>query len=340
MSENLKVRKLISDYLLNREAHKKVIGTVEYGEDLHINTTLYNHLIKPCLLSGDNAFEVFASWKHVPVPDPCREILQKYGQRVSRNLEYLLSEEGYRSHAPAIAAHRFWYRPKTYVFSKYMHLLFSSTQGDVLCDHLHKDSYGFIYLEGLSIMGHQVLGTFFNIEKDPGNEYNISLFILRVLPNNELQTRISYLPLPSGKMLLEELRHRSPDQDDDSSSTFMAYDSESHRSFCIILNAILFAVNCTDDLKEELNEFAHKKSKREAQERIYTANPFFLIGSPTGETEEEIQERTQNVTHTFVKGHMYWQAWGPKWSKLRLRYRKPGVRVYKEDSQTPTTKGE
>jgi hypothetical protein len=76
------------------------------------------------------------------------------------------------------------------------------------------------------------------------------------------------------------------------------------------------------ELKEEINTFSTKRSKKEWELKQYTKSPYIFVGRnfqmPKSYTNEEI----------LVRGHWRWQHHGPECSLLKHIYIDPYLKSY------------
>jgi hypothetical protein len=91
----------------------------------------------------------------------------------------------------------------------------------------------------------------------------------------------------------------------------------------IALNLLLYVSHPNEDFIEELNRFSTKRSKRDAEMKIYTDSPFIKIGFGEDFLRLIVSE---NVN---VSDHFRWQPYGPKRSQVKLILIKAHQRVYK-----------
>jgi hypothetical protein len=89
-----------------------------------------------------------------------------------------------------------------------------------------------------------------------------------------------------------------------------------------LFNSIIYICHA-EDIKENKNTFATKRSKRVAQQKIYTPKTFELVGYNMK------LPRTYTVDSTIVSGHFRWQPHGPGRSLLKHIYIEPHPRNYK-----------
>jgi hypothetical protein len=83
---------------------------------------------------------------------------------------------------------------------------------------------------------------------------------------------------------------------------------------------IIYITHSNNDLTEEINDFAKKKSKRVAQEKIYTQKPYIFVGR-----NFEVP-RSVITGEVSVKGHWRWQPHGPQRAFIKHIYIEPHVR--------------
>jgi hypothetical protein len=79
----------------------------------------------------------------------------------------------------------------------------------------------------------------------------------------------------------------------------------------VVVNAVLY-INHNPELKEEINTFSTRRSKREWEKRQYTARPFILVGR-----NFEVTRVLTNMDIS-VRSHPKWQHYGPKNAHLKL----------------------
>jgi hypothetical protein len=100
---------------------------------------------------------------------------------------------------------------------------------------------------------------------------------------------------------------------------------ERFKSLLLIINLVLFVSN-SKDLANEYNKFTPSQ-KQHLINKGYTENPFVHL-----DLEEKTYEILRNrfAGEVMVNGHFKWQAYGPRWSKLRLIFIEPHIAKYKK----------
>ena len=91
----------------------------------------------------------------------------------------------------------------------------------------------------------------------------------------------------------------------------------------LIINIVIYVKNTSEDLNEEVNKFADKRKKQEAQKNIYTSEKFI----PLGRNFEYL--KLVSDESFLVKGHFRWQPCGKNWSKVKLTFINPHQRKLK-----------
>jgi hypothetical protein len=204
---------------------------------------------------------------------------------------------------------------KNYVFSPYFSEILKNTGTDVHCDYLKRDISGTLHIDDLcDYDGEPVRGVLFSIYKVEGQWALVYVYITQ-------RMALGYQHFWLDDCKVSECVAKLPFKREIS----VVVDRPSnHINFNnIIINCILCAIH-KDEEAERYNEFATKKSKLEYEKGHFTSLPYIFF-------DQEKPVRNQFVTHTFVRGHGKWQAYGEKWSKLRFRYIDPGIRHFKKE---------
>lgn len=219
-----------------------------------------------------------------------------------------------------------------YVFSKEIVNAFADTKLDIKGNYLPKDFTAFMDVRGLKDQdGDDIKGVFVRIDKEV-----ITLGMLTLSSCNKKSYSVSHFHIlvPTGDQTVEDiicqlnytevgtnLKNKSVSEitsilDSGASLEISKEKAKYHNHIHVILNCILYVTH-SEGLKEELNSFSTKKSKREGEIKNHTQKPYIFVGRdfkvPRVYSDEEIN----------VRGHWRWQPHGPGWSLLKHIYIDP-----------------
>jgi len=94
----------------------------------------------------------------------------------------------------------------------------------------------------------------------------------------------------------------------------------------VLYNTLVFITNCNQEMLEKMNLFTGKRSKRDAQAKIYTSLPYVFL-------DLDKPEKQQHVDITMVKSFWRFQRHGKGNLQIKLKYIKPHVRYYNKTEE-------
>jgi hypothetical protein len=227
---------------------------------------------------------------------------------------------------------------KNFIFEKNLVKALVGTNLDVKVKYLPKNFTAFIDLKNLRDQdGDIIQGVFVDIRNKPTSYLCLGFLALK----EELKAyTISHLNIPLGddedsieKIIKnhKEIIHSFSEEDFEklksgekvsnlNSIKKVLDEATYHDHIKAIFNALIYVNNT--EFKIERNNFSSKKSKKEAQEKIYTKKDFIIFGRDYSLPKEF----TCGVVG--VSGHFRWQPYGPNRSLLKHIFIKPHTRNY------------
>lgn len=228
---------------------------------------------------------------------------------------------------------------KNYVFTKEIVDALKDTKIDIKGSYLPKDFTAFLSIPNLKDHdGDDIKGVFVRIDKDV---ITLGMLLLNDFNNKSYSVSHFHIYVPNDEQTIEDvicklsytevgvnLKNKSISEitemlDSGEELEVSKIPAQYHHHIHIILNCILYVTH-TEGLKEEINSFSTKRSKKDWELKRYTQKPYLLIGRnfqvPRVYSDDEIK----------VRGHWRWQPHGPAWSLLKHIYIDPYLKNKKE----------
>lgn len=229
---------------------------------------------------------------------------------------------------------------KNIIIHKELVKALSETKLDIKSKYLPKEFTAFLDLKDLKDNdGDEVKGIFVDIAQE--EEWMLYLGIVTYCNSPHPHLAVSHLNIPlddSDKPISEIVagykhiystvhpdvfdRYKGGDHQNMGGLYQLIFEGGYHKFIHAILNAILYIHHSPEQCIEIQNEFATKKSKLEAQKKIYTSKKFIVLGQNFSFPKE------YSCGEVSVSGHFRWQPYGPGWSLMKHIYIKPHSRNY------------
>ena len=263
-----------------------------------------------------------ATREEIP-PDVFLEIIKKdESMKV-----FLRSYHGYISHPH-----------KNYVVARTLTEAFAETKLDIKGKYLPKDFTGYFEIRGLKDNdGDEIKGVFVRIDHraltlgfimyNSNKNYTVGHFNSEMPEDEEsIADKIRSLPYT---ITGYNFKNKRSDEikailQGGGNPDIVLKESEYYKHLHIILNAVLYVTH-NENLKEEINNFSHKKSKREGEMRVYTQRPYIFVG-------RNFQVPRKYMSGDFeVRGHWRWQPYGLGRSLIKHIFIDPYVKSYDKE---------
>lgn len=229
---------------------------------------------------------------------------------------------------------------KNYVVAKTLTHAFSQTKIDIKGKYLPKDFTAYFEIRGLKDNdGEEIKGVFTRIANNSlvvgiltynpiSTGYSVSHFNSD-LPKDEesIADKIKSFPyIEIGANLKNKTKSEVIDLiREGSTPEIKEFVPEYHNYIHVIFNCILYVTHCSE-LKDEINTFSTKRSKREWELKQYTKKSYTFVGRnfqvPKSYSAEDI----------LVRGHWRWQPHGPERSLLKHIFIDPYLKNYRGDN--------
>lgn len=229
---------------------------------------------------------------------------------------------------------------RNYIFEKSLTEALSETKLDLKVKYLPKEFTAFLDFKNLHDQdGDLIKGVFVDIRNTPS--HNLCMGFLAY--HKELNSHtIGHLNIPLGhpeesieKIIKnhKEIIQTISDEDMEKiksgehinnlkSIKKVIEEANYYKHIKAVFNAILYINNSSEQIAEEKNIFSEKKSKSEAQKKIFTQKIFTVFG------KDFTLPREYTCGQVGVKGHFRWQPYGPERSFVKHIYIMPHVRNY------------
>ena len=214
--------------------------------------------------------------------------------------------------------------PKRYVVSKPLVQALKQTKLSVSSRHLPDEFTGFIDIPNIKDEeGETLLGIFAKISKKSG-EHEIRLAWITDL--KKLNIGFLHSKLEEDKTLEEvcrdykyKLKFFDPDKGEIEEKIT---DTKLDLYHNVIVNVIMYITSSNADIVEQMNAFSNKKSKLETQKKIFTPDPYCMVGGNFIMPNVKLPM----PSNIHVRAHWRWQPHGPgmslhKWIMIKEHLR-------------------
>lgn len=201
---------------------------------------------------------------------------------------------------------------KNYVFTKGLAKALAQTSTNVTSKRMPDSFVGYLEIPGLKDLdGDIILGVFVNIFKMNGGHYLNCGFVTDL---KRLSVGHLNLEIKKDVSLLKSIQEYSYIQRDVVSSAkngalTIATTDQKHKDYPYVktlVNAIMYLTSSNADLTHKINNLSTKKSKHDAQSKLYTKQPFIVAGD---NFDYELI-RKQLPDNIKVTSHWRWQVCG------------------------------
>jgi hypothetical protein len=214
---------------------------------------------------------------------------------------------------------------KNYVATEGLTEVLKRTIGDLKMDYLPENFSAFLYAPGLNYGIAAVLGAFVSIFNNKITIVGFNEKKEKVKRENSHFAWDIVIKKERGKTLKDAFGDFENIVEDNARILIDECDDKdpNARLTIFFLQIVAFISNQGFELQEELNEFSTKRSKRDAEKKLFTSLPYVVVG-------KDYHGRKFSVDGTAVSGHFRWQPCGTQRSQVKLVFVKPHERVYKK----------
>ena len=217
-----------------------------------------------------------------------------------------------------------------YLISENLSKAFAKTSSAISTKYLPENFQGYIQIPGLLDQdGWDIEGFFVSIYKYETCWKFYAGYLSNNPDHNNLDASFINIDLSSAETVEECVKKMPYVRQWINKNTFEYQTEESPSEYNtyihVLFNAVMYIAH-GEDVSKTKNVFSTKRSKRVAQEKLFTPKVFTKVGY-------NMQlPRTYNVDSTVVSGHFRWQPHGPGRSLVKHIYIDPHPRHYNKET--------